>query len=458
MALLCSQCGRPAPTATARFCPHDGSRYVEMDEHSLRPGQLFEGRFLVRRRIGQGGMATVYECEQQPLGRRVALKLLKAEVRADPEMVKRFLLEARAMSRLTSRHCIQVFEFDKTADGAFYLVMEFLDGVSLRERLEQVERLPVDETARILRAVGVALGEAHSKGIVHRDVKPDNVFLVKTEHDPAFVKVLDFGIARAPSLVNTNLTQLGELLGTPAYMSPEMVMGDVVDARADMFAVGVMMYEMLAGVRPFKQTDAFELMHALVRKMPDTIRAVVPHLDLPRPMHRLMWSCLAKDRDERPKDGLAFVAALDAALCNAKPTETERMKPLYVTGMGLCGGDVAAKAMAQATSNWRSLSPDLLKRTAPRPAPVAQVEEFPPTAEVPKLRLPEPPPAAASTPTPAPARAAAPVRSPVEPTLRELDLAEARLAGTGRSPLPWIVAAVSLAVAAGVLLWKLLGA
>ena len=444
MTLVCPRCRRPAPSPGAKFCPNDGSRFIEIGEPSgLQPGQLFQGRFLVRRRLGQGGMATVYECEQQPLGRRVAVKILRDKVRTDPEMVKRFLLEARAMSRLSSPHAIQVYEFDKVADGAFFLVMEYLDGVSLREHLERVERLSVDETVRILRAVGEALADAHAKGIVHRDMKPDNVFLVRTEAHPAFVKVLDFGIARAPALVTTNLTELGELLGTPAYMSPEMVLGQVVDARADIFAVGVMMYEMLAGVRPFKETDAFELMHALLQKMPDTIRAVVPNLELPRPLHQLMWRCLAKDRGERPRDGAAFVADLDAALRRATATDTERMRPLFVTGRGMCGGETAVKAMIHATAKWPSLSPALLKGSPAATVPPgataspAPVDEFPPTSEVPKLR-PNPP--------------APPAAAPVRLDTAEADALDASLARASRRPWLWA------ALAAGALWWFTRGA
>ncbi len=398
--LVCPQCGRPAPRNDAKFCPRDGCRYEETNpDRDPLLGTLFAGRYRVLKRLGQGGTATVYLCDQQPIGRQVALKLLRPHMAGDDEMARRFLVEAKAMSRLISPHAIKVIAFDSTPEGALYLVMEFLEGRSLREHLELVERVPVDETLRILRDVGEPLAEAHAKGIVHRDLKPDNVFLVRGAGvvGSNFVKVLDFGIARAPSLAGTNLTKLGEVLGTPAYMSPEMVLGHAVDARADVFALGVMMYEMLAGERPFKANDAFQLMHALLRKEPDSIRIVAPDVEVPKPLHRLLWSCLAKDREQRPADGAAFVAELDRVVkLVADGADTERLRPLYVTGMGMCGGDAAARAMANASRGWQTLSPDLRKTALrdegsarPKPAtsaPAASVDEFPPTAEVAMIR------------------------------------------------------------------------
>jgi eukaryotic-like serine/threonine-protein kinase len=374
------------------FCPNDGQGLIECDAEgetsrediatcvsrdseatrtaeALRPaeatpeaaqkdplvGTTFAGRFQVERLLGRGGMGAVYVAFQDSVERRVALKVLSSECQSEPDLVKRFFFEARVMSQLTNPHTITIYDFAQAEDGRLYIAMELLEGQDLRARLDRDEPLSVDETVRILSGVAESLSEAHAKDIVHRDLKPENIFLARLRDDPMFVKVLDFGIARAHTLEETRLTQTGCIVGTPAYLSPEVVVGGVADTRSDVYALGLIMYEMLAGSAPFKASNAYELMQAHLVEHPETVSKVNPHVQVPRPVSELMMASLSKSPDQRPRDASAFREELINAgkVSSRADTARDPMPQLNVTGAGFCTLGATASALVKPAEAWR---------------------------------------------------------------------------------------------------------
>jgi eukaryotic-like serine/threonine-protein kinase len=269
------------------------------------------GRYRIVGPLGAGGMGEVWRAHDERLGRDVAIKVLPAEFAADPERLKRFEREARATAALSHPNILAVHDVG-THEGVPFLVEELLEGESLRERLE---RGPLDqaEALRIAAEIGRGLAAAHAKGIVHRDLKPGNVFLTR---DGA-VKILDFGLARLVVMAGTpetlaeaataaESTQLGAVLGTVAYMAPEQARGQPVDQRADVFAFGVVLYEMLSGTRPFQGLTATDTLAAILKDEPPPLPAAVPPA-----VAVVVTGCLAKDPDKRYQRGSELRAALE---------------------------------------------------------------------------------------------------------------------------------------------------
>jgi hypothetical protein len=216
-------------------------------------GTIIDGRYEIQTRIGEGGMGVVYKARQTPLDRVIALKMLNAQMAGDAQWVQRFYNEAKACSRLQHPNTIRMFDFGQTPDGRLYMTMEFLDGMSLREALSKGPLAP-HRVVKILIQCCASLAEAHSIGIIHRDIKPDNVFLLNMAGSPDFVKLLDFSVAKL--LEGDRMkTQAGVVFGTPQYMSPEQGRGLPLDARSDLYALGILAFEMLTGNVPFNDEN-----------------------------------------------------------------------------------------------------------------------------------------------------------------------------------------------------------
>jgi serine/threonine-protein kinase len=272
-------------------------------------GAGLAGRYEIARELGRGGMATVFLARDVAADRPVALKVLHAEL-ASTVGADRFKRVIRVAGRLDHRHILGVLDSGEIAQGEgqaagqLWFTMPYVEGESLYDRLQRERQLPAAEALRIALAVGEALGYAHAQGVVHRDVKPDNILLSGER-----VLVADFGVARAVSEVQEKLTQTGMIVGTPTYMSPEQASGDKqIDGRTDVFALGCVLYEMLAGEPPFTGPTP---QAALVRRFmgpPRPIRAVVPGLT--EAVERAILRSLARDPAERFADGSAFAAAL----------------------------------------------------------------------------------------------------------------------------------------------------
>lgn len=263
---ICPSCGTRFSN-DGTFCPHDGQPLEDLPDEVevVDPllGQTIDGRYLIERSIGEGGMGIVYQATHTSLGRKLALKVLRGEMAKDPDVVKRFVQEAQACSSIGHANIIDITDFGNLPDGTAYFVMEFLVGEPLTDLIRRGGSLAADEAVALVRQIASALSAAHARGIVHRDLKPDNIFLIESGGIDRFVKVLDFGIAKVGG-ANSKLTKTGMIFGTPHYMSPEQSAGQMVDARTDVYALGVIMYEMFTGQVPF---DADTFMGILSKHM-----------------------------------------------------------------------------------------------------------------------------------------------------------------------------------------------
>ncbi|HSC86891.1 MAG TPA: serine/threonine-protein kinase [Polyangiaceae bacterium] len=273
-------------------------------------GEIVADRYRIDRLIGEGAMGAVFRAEHIHMQKLVALKVLHRETNANPEVVKRFEREAIAAGRIVHPHVATAQDFGQLADGSFYLVLEYVAGRSVRDLLEEEGALPVQRSILIAEQVATALAAAHQSGIVHRDLKPENVMLLG-DSDGDFVKVLDFGLAKLgqDDGTDTKLTKMGAVYGTPQYMAPEQASGSEVDHRADLYALGVMLYEMLKGEPPFQ---AEQMVALLVKHMTEEPPPLPP--SIPPELADLVFSLLAKQVDQRPPSADALLSALRALL------------------------------------------------------------------------------------------------------------------------------------------------
>ncbi|MBN2493889.1 MAG: serine/threonine protein kinase [Deltaproteobacteria bacterium] len=240
--------------------------------------------------IGAGGMAVIYKAIQNSLNRQVAIKELKSEFAKDTQLVARFIREATSLAALQHENIVNIYDFVKE-DGVFLMVMEFVEGIDLFDLLEKVHRVPPTVSAAIGLAVASALEYAHYRGIIHRDIKPSNIILSRKGE----VKLMDFGIARDENL--GDLTRPGTSLGTPAYMSPEQIMGVKIDFRSDLFSFGIVLYQLLTGAKPFTEGGGKSIMHKILNT--EFIRPRKLNPNIPRALERIVLRCLAKEPADR---------------------------------------------------------------------------------------------------------------------------------------------------------------
>ena len=262
------------------------------------------GQYQIKAEVGRGGMATVYRGYQASLNRAVAVKVLAVELARDPDFRQRFQREAHAVAQLAHPHILAVYDFgEDPATGVVYLVTQFVEGGTLAGRMGGP--MPPTEAARIAAQIARALAFAHAAGVIHRDVKPGNVLMTSDGHP----LLSDFGIAKI--MAETRMTRTGTSLGTPAYMSPEQAQGMPADHRSDIYALGVMLYEMLAGVLPFQADTPVALLHQHVATLPPPLREHVP--GIPKSLEKIVMRALAKNPDDRFATAGEFADALDAA-------------------------------------------------------------------------------------------------------------------------------------------------
>ncbi len=285
------------------------------DELQRWIGREVGGKYRVLRLVGRGGMGAVVEAENLALGKRVAIKLIDLESASQPEAVQRFEREARTASAIESSHVVQVFDVGKLEDGRPYLVMELLRGENLGARLHRLGRLPVPDAIHVTVQVLRGLHRAHEQGVVHRDLKPENVFLVETDADPMFAKIVDFGISkvtRRGGLDANTLTQQGVVLGTPFYMAPEQAQSlPDLDGRADLWSLGAILYECLAGHRPFTGDNYEQVIIAICTQPAPRLHDT---LDIPSPLADVVSKALERQREDRFSSAREFLEALQAAV------------------------------------------------------------------------------------------------------------------------------------------------
>lgn len=281
---------------------------------------VIDDRYRLTSLVGRGGMGSVFLAEHVTIRRPVALKLLSPSLAGIPELARRFEREAAAIGRIDHPNCVTVSDFGRLDDGSLYLVMEYLDGRSLAAAIAGEGRIAARRALHIARHVLRGLGHAHQAGIVHRDVKPDNVILVHQDGVPDFAKVLDFGIAHFMDRLvpdgegEDRLTQAGIAFGTPQYMSPEQAVGDPVDPRTDLYSTTVMLFEMIAGRTPFVAEEKLELLGMHASRPPPLLSEVRPDILIPVELDRLIAVGLAKRPDDRFPNAEAFIAAIEECL------------------------------------------------------------------------------------------------------------------------------------------------
>ena len=302
-----------------------------------------DSRYRITGVLGSGGMGCVYLAEHVSIRRPLALKLLHPEVEEIEEVAKRFEREAFAIGRVDHPNCVNVSDFGKFGDGTFYMVLELLDGVLLFDLLERKTRLEWKRALHIGRHVLSALAYAHDAGIIHRDVKPENVILVDQDGDPDFAKILDFGIAKLHDdasadsdtglLTNDNkLTQQGITIGTPTYIAPEQAYGLSVDQRADLYSLSVMLYEMITGVPPFDADEVGALLRMHVSATVPTFAEVAPDVEVPEAVERLIRHGLEKKADDRIGTAQGYIDQIDEILDSESGSGLRELPSRVVNG------------------------------------------------------------------------------------------------------------------------------
>ncbi len=443
---ICPACHIEYEPSTRR-CTADGRRLVytaEFDASGRDPllGTTVGERYTVTGRLGVGGMGTVYRAEQSPVGREVALKVLRRELGHDPETVARFKREAHTLSQLRHPNTVTIFDAGRTEEGLLYLAMELLEGEMLSARIRRLGPMAPEEAVRVAMGVLRSLDEAHAAGIIHRDLKPDNIFLARVHGRPdeaEVVKVVDFGIAKirdGPRVEGLDpiATQEGTVFGTPRYMSPEQAQGRPIDGRSDLYAVGVLLFHMMTGSAPFTEDDAVVVMAHHIQTVPPRVGELVPEAGVPASLEGLVADALEKDPQRRPQTAADFLSRLESLLPEVKTarlsvvTDARRSPPRPRWGWAALGlgaalafavlgsatllrgpSDSVVTAISAGHQHHESPAPQALPPAAP-PTPSAAAA-LPPEASAPEspAREPLPVPTAAAEP-PAPATALRPTR------------------------------------------------
>ncbi|HEY5928023.1 MAG TPA: protein kinase [Kofleriaceae bacterium] len=341
----CPSCGRHWPDSYQR-CPDDGTALVPPlgvptgsggaapeiaypSDEDLPVGSQ-AGEYRIEKKIGEGGMGSVYGARHPLIGKRAAIKVIRRELSMSREAVDRFVLEAQSVNQIGHPNIVDVFGFGQLPDGRSFFVMEWLAGESLRERLQRPLQFP--EAIEILEQIAKALQAAHEAGVVHRDLKPDNVYLASLKGEKPAVKLLDFGLAKltGSDSQRSDRTRTGVVMGTPLYLSPEQAKGAKIDAATDVYSLGAMAYEMLAGVVPFKADSAVEIMamHISARAIP--LMQIAPWV--PLEVNNLVHSTLEKDPRQRPttaqfRERLAACRSTASALTIGVPMSPSSQPP-----------------------------------------------------------------------------------------------------------------------------------
>jgi serine/threonine-protein kinase len=309
----CPNCSYASEEVFA-FCPKCGTKQAE-DVPSGDPliGRTLNDKYRVLSELGKGSMGTVYLGEHISLKKKIALKVLHTDVQVGQEARQRFQREGIAAGQFTHPNAIQIFDFDMDEGPVFYLAMEYVEGLDLKRLIRRDGALPVDTALDIMKQVLGALDEAHRHGIIHRDLKPENIMVVRSASGGMLqtVKVLDFGLSKLVDRpLDASLTEVGRVMGTPLYMSPEQVSGDTVDHRTDIYAAGLILYEMLSGKTPFSGKTLQEILGKHLKELPPSVVESNPDLRVSEDVDAVLVRALEKDRADRFQSAEEMMTAL----------------------------------------------------------------------------------------------------------------------------------------------------
>jgi serine/threonine protein kinase len=329
---ICPQCRRTFDSE-ASYCPHDGLPLIDRsdtfssitepratplpeeetprkeEEEKVTPGMMI-GEYQVERVIGEGGMGVIYSAVHPVIRKRVAIKVLNRRYAQDPKSIARFVLEARSVNEIGHHNIVDIFSIGELDDNRNYFIMEYLDGLRLDEILLQVGRLTPGEVLPVFEQLCDALQAAHRKGFVHRDLKPANIIVLRRPPYP-FIKILDFGLAKLRGAARGFETRVGTVLGTPEYMAPEQCRGDQVDERTDIYALGVLLYELVTGRKPFYHASAFKVLVMQQGQEPEPPSQLAP---ISAALERVILKAMAKDAPKRYPSAAAFHQDLQRAI------------------------------------------------------------------------------------------------------------------------------------------------
>ncbi len=381
-------------------------------------GTVLHGRYLVSERLAEGAMAVVYRGERVGLKRQVAIKFLHESYASSEDGMRRFEVEARAMSRLAHPNCVAVTDFGLD-DGAPYLVMDFVTGRTVRDVLEDEVRLRPARAVAIVRQVLAGLTHAHGQGIVHRDVKPENILLSSVEGHGEQIRILDFGLAK---LRDENSVTSGLAVGTPGYMSPEQTVGEKVDERADLYATGIILFELMAGRKPFQAESPFDVMRMHREAPVPPLSEAAPGVSISDELEEVVRRALAKSRTERFATAGAFLEALESTPeAEGSQVTSARLPDRRGRVLAAVGTALAVAAGSAATVFWlltrESRGEGAKSQTAVTAALPVPVESAAPALPAPASPPASPGPPASETATPTPASSPEPsaVELPDEP-------------------------------------------
>ncbi|WP_428263474.1 serine/threonine-protein kinase [Haliangium sp.] len=412
MSATCPTCGKAY--ADAVYCPADGTPLVHPNAGSDRIGEVIGDRFRIMRKIGEGGIGEVFEAEHVYIHKRVALKLLRSHVPSRSEAAQRLHREARATSAIGHPNIVGIEDFGTAEDGQVFLAMEWLVGEPLDARLSRGP-LSLPDAVAIVREVCRGLDAAHRAGVIHRDLKPENIFLARVPEGEQ-AKILDFGLAKLQS-GDPKLTRTGTFVGTPYYIAPEQATGNPVDARADIYAVGVMLYELATGELPFTADTAMGVIHQHITEAPEPPRERAPGRRIPAALEAVVLRCMAKSPGDRYPSVEALAEALDQIILGS--ADTVAMSPLEGAGADVPDADPASTApLPTSVVVHPSAHDSRAKAGAAGPAPAEPASSTAPTprdGQTPAAASAGSPPAAHAPGTEAPPAQAPAPRVPTTP-------------------------------------------
>jgi serine/threonine protein kinase len=339
---VCPVCSTEYP-ANERFCPRDGTALRTQGGAADLVGTVIAERYHVLKKLGEGGMGQVYLAEHVKMGRKSAVKVMNPGMVQNVDAISRFNREASNASRINHPNVAGIYDFGES-EGLIYLAMEFVEGQPLTDIIKHHGALPPMRASEIARQTAEGLTVAHDMGIVHRDLKPDNIMIAKGRNGADLVKVVDFGIAKAAASDEQKVTKTGMVVGTPEYMSPEQLSGDPLDARSDIYALGLMTFNMLTGKLPFPGESMQETMIMRLTDDPRPLGEMKPDVVWPAELQRVMDKALARRADERYRNASEFAHDLVQAI--------DRMPATSITAMGtqIVRPSDAARAAAAATA------------------------------------------------------------------------------------------------------------